>query len=34
MLRLAVAVTNCVNAEEAGAWDILLFGMKDGASHG
>src|ERR1700761_8529033 len=24
MLRLAVAVTNCVNAEETGAWDILL----------
>jgi hypothetical protein len=24
MLRPAVAVTNCVNAEETGAWDILL----------
>ncbi len=33
MLRLAVAVTNCVNAEETGAWDILLFGVTEGASH-
>jgi len=34
MLRLAVAVTNCVNAEETGAWDILLFAVTEGASHG
>src|ERR1700757_1586456 len=34
MLRLAVAVTNCLNAEETGAWDILLFSITDGASHG